>query len=113
MKPPLPPQVPATTIPASTEADSVRVSISEAARLFGIHARTIRRAIQDGEIRYVVVLGRYKLHFGSLVSWSQRTTTVRNKCDSRGIGQWVDQWKIKNTKFSPRPPELKNGGQKG
>jgi hypothetical protein len=29
---------------------------------------------------------------------------VRNKRDAKGIGQWVGQWKIKNPKFSPRPP---------
>ena len=87
-----------------TQSSDVRVSIGEAARLFGIHARTIRRAITAGEIRYIVVRGRYKLHFGSLVSWSQRAATVRNKRDAKGIGQWVDQWKITNTKFSPRPP---------
>ncbi len=91
------------TVPAKDQQD-VRVSVSEAARLFGINARTIRRAITFGEIRYIVVRGRYKLHFGSLVLWSQRSVTVRNKRDSRGIGQWVDQWKIKNAKFSPRAP---------
>jgi hypothetical protein len=52
----------------------------------------------------VVVRGRYKVHFGSLVAWSQRAPTVRNKRDTQGIGQWVDQWKVRNTKFSPRPP---------
>ncbi len=87
-------------------SDVVRVSVSEAARLFGIHQRTIRRAITSGDLRYVIIRGRYKLHFGSLVTWSQRTTTVRNKRDARGIGQWVDQWKIRNPKFSPRPPSV-------
>jgi len=88
-----------------TDKHTVRVSISEAARLFGVNPRTIRRAIASGELRYVVVQGRYKLHFGSLVSWSQRTVTARNKRDAQGIGQWVDQWKIKNPKFSPREPK--------
>lgn len=88
-------------------SDPVRVSISEAARLFGIHARTIRRAISTGEIRYIVVRGRYKIHFGSLVSWSQQSAGVRRKRDEKGIGQWVDQWKIKNVKFSPREPGVK------
>lgn len=86
------------------EAHAVRVSISEAARLFGVHPRTIRRAIAASEIRYIVVRGRYKLHFGSLVTWSQHAATVKNKRDARGIGQWVDQWKIRNPKFSPRAP---------
>ncbi|MFH1620594.1 MAG: helix-turn-helix domain-containing protein [Patescibacteria group bacterium] len=91
---------------SQTEAQLIRVSIGEAARLFGIHARTIRRAMAKGLIRYVVVRGRYKLHFGSLVTWSQNSVTVRNKRDSRGIGQWIDQWKIRNPKYSPRPPTV-------
>lgn len=82
----------------------MRVSISEAGRLFGVNPRTIRRAIANGELRYIVVRGRYALHFGSLVQWSQRKAHVMHKRDDRGIGQWVDQWKIRNPKFSPRPP---------
>ena len=87
------------------EETIVRVSVSEASRLFGVHQRTIRRAITDGKIRYIVVRGRYRLHFGSLVKWSQDQPIVRNKRDETGIGQWVDSWKIKNPKFSPRPPK--------
>ncbi len=86
------------------EPEAVRVSVSEAARLFGVNSRTIRRAIAAGEIRYIVVRGRYRILFESLVAWSQRQVTVRNKRDAKGIGQWVDRWKIKNPKFSPRPP---------
>lgn len=84
----------------------IRVSISEAARLFGISSRTIRRALSDGEITYVVVRGRYKLNFESLVRWSQVRPTVRNKLASQGIGQFVDQWKIRNTLYSPNPKAL-------
>lgn len=90
--------------PRNIEESPVRVSVSEAASLFGVNARTVRRALTTGELRYVIVRGRYKIHFGSLVSWSQKAPTVRNKRDNKGIGQWVDQWKIRNTKFSPRPP---------
>ncbi len=79
----------------------IRVSISEAARLFGVNAQTIRRAIKAGEITYVVVAGRYKINFESLVKWSQAKTTVRNKTNQRGIGQYVGKWKIKNTLYSP------------
>lgn len=83
----------------------LRVSISEASRLFGVHEKTVRRAIKTGEIRYIVTRGRYRLHFDSLMIWSQQRVTVRNKRDSVGIGQWVEQWKIKNTLYSPRPPQ--------
>lgn len=86
------------TIPSK---EVIRVSISEAARLFGVNPQTIRRAIKDQEITYVVVAGRYKINFESLVKWSQRKTTVRNKSEQKGIGQFVDKWKINNTLFSP------------
>ncbi|MFH1142775.1 MAG: helix-turn-helix domain-containing protein [Candidatus Uhrbacteria bacterium] len=84
----------------------IRLSVSEAARMFGVSQRTIRRALSDGQITYVVVQGRYKINFESLLRWSQRTTTARNKRDKQGIGQYVDQWKIKNKLFSPNPKSL-------
>jgi len=79
----------------------IRVSVSEAARLFGVNPQTIRRAIKDNEIKYVVVASRYKIDFESLVKWSQKKTTVRNKSEKKGIGQFVDKWKISNTLYSP------------
>lgn len=81
----------------------IRVSVSEAAKLFGISTRTVRRAITDGEVAYVVVRGRYKINFESLVRWSQMRATVRNKLASTGIGQFVEQWKIRNRLYSPNP----------
>ena len=77
----------------------IRVSISEAARLFGVNPQTIRRAIRDQDVTYVVVAGRYKINFESLVKWSQRKTTVRNKSNQHGIGQFIDRWKISNTLY--------------
>jgi excisionase family DNA binding protein len=84
----------------------IRLSVSEAARMFGVSQRTIRRAIVAQEVTYVVVQGRYKLNFESLLKWSQKTTTARNKRDRSGIGQYVAQWKIKNKLFSPNPKAL-------
>lgn len=84
----------------------IRLSVSEAAKIFGISQRTVRRAIKDQQITYVVVQGRYKINFESLLRWSQRTTTVRNKRDKSGIGKYVDQWKIKNKLYSPNPQTL-------
>lgn len=86
----------------------IRLSVSEAARMFGVSARTVRRAISDGEVSYVVVQGRYKINFESLLKWSQSSTTVRNKRDKKGIGQFVEQWRIKNTLYSPNPETLKS-----
>ena len=86
----------------------IRVTISEAARLFGVDQKTIRRAIKNNELKYVVVLGRYKIHFETLLKWSQQRITTKNKLSSRGIGQFVNQWKIKNTLYSPNPQIIKN-----
>ena len=79
----------------------VRLSVSEAAKLFGVSTRTVRRAIANGEVSYIVVHGRYKIQFASLLKWSQTSTTVRNKRDKSGIGQFVEKWRIKNTLYSP------------
>jgi excisionase family DNA binding protein len=86
----------------------IRVSVSEAARLFGVSQRTIRRAIKAEEITYVVVQGRYKINFKSLLEWSQRTTTIKNKRDKKGLGQFVEKWKISNKLYSPNPKVLKD-----
>lgn len=86
----------------------IRVSVSEAARLFGVDSHTIRRAIKRQELIYIVVQGRYKINFESLVKWSQKRITVKNKMEQKGIGQYVDKWKISNKKFSPNPEVLKN-----
>jgi len=84
-------------------ADPIRISISEAARLFGLDSKTIRRAIKAGELRYIVVRGRYKINFESLLKWSQVKPTVRNKSNTQGIGQYVEKWKISNKLYSPKP----------
>jgi excisionase family DNA binding protein len=84
-------------------ATPIRVSVSEAARLLGINPITIRRAISNQELRYIVVRGRYKISFESLIKWSQKRPLVKYKMENKGIGQYVEKWKIKNTLYSPNP----------
>lgn len=86
----------------------IRLSVSEAAKMFGISTRTVRRAITTGDITYIVVQGRYKINFESLLKWSQSSTTVRNKRDKVGIGQFVERWRIKNKLYSPNPDSNTN-----
>jgi len=90
----------------------IRLTVSEAAKMFGVSTRTIRRALAKGEISYIVVQGRYKINFESLLKWSQSSTTVRNKRDKEGIGQFVEKWKIKNKLFSPAPETLTPSDEK-
>jgi excisionase family DNA binding protein len=82
----------------------IRVSVSEAAKLFGVSAKTIQRALADQELIYIVVKGRYKINFTSLVAWSQKRASTKNKLAQQGIGQYVAQWKIKNKLYSPATP---------
>ncbi len=79
----------------------IRLSPSQAAQLFGVNERSIRRAINQGELRYIVVQGRYKINFEDLVKWSQKMPSRMQKRDEEGIGQYVEKWHIKNPKFSP------------
>jgi excisionase family DNA binding protein len=89
----------------------IRLSVSEAAKLFGVSTQTVRRAIADQELHYVVVQNRYKISFESLVKWSQSSTRVKNKSNTMGIGQFVTQWRVKNKKFSPNPAVLSKNGE--
>ena len=86
----------------------IRLSVSEAAKFFGIEQKTVRRAIKDGSLRYVVVRGRYRIAFESLLEWSQKRPKVKNKLSTAGVGQYVDRWKIKNKLYSPNPTILEN-----
>lgn len=95
--------------PNPTDSDAsenvVRVSVEEASRLFGVNTKTIRRAIEEQKVRYIVVNGRYKINFASLVKWSQESSLRQEKLSTEGIGQYVSQWKIKNKLYSPSSPK--------
>lgn len=87
-------------------SEVIRLSISEASRLFGINSQTIRRAIRAQEITYAVVRGRYQLNFESLLKWSQHRPSIQHKLEKKGLGQYVDKWKIKNPLYSPNPQTI-------
>lgn len=94
------------------EQTDIRLTVSEAGRIFGVSEQTIRRAIKSQEVHYIVVRGRYRLSFSSLLSWSQGATSTKNKLAKRGIGQYVAQWKIHNRLYSPHPENVKRQLQK-
>ncbi len=78
-----------------SEEIGIRLSVSEAAKFFGVSPRTIRRAITDGAGEDIVVQARYKIDLASLLDWADKTTTVRNKLAKQGVGQFVDRWRMK------------------
>ena len=98
---------------ASTHHSMIRLSVSEAAKFFGIEQKTVRRALKSGDLRYVVVRGRYRILFESILEWSQKRPKVRNKLSSVGVGQYVDKWKIKNKLFSPNPATITQKNAEG
>jgi len=85
----------------------IRVSVSEAARLFGVSDKTIRKALVANVLNYIIVRGRYKINFESLVAWSQKSTRRKNQLAKDGVGQFITDWKINNIKYSPRAPKQK------
>lgn len=91
---------------ANDQSKNLRLSVSQAAKLFGVSDRTVRRAIARNQIRYIVVRNRYQLNFESLLNWSQQSLHLSNKLEKHGVGQWVEKWKIHNPKYSPRSPEM-------
>ena len=86
----------------------IRVSVSEASRLFGVSDKTIRRAIKNEEINYIIVGERYKIQFSSLVKWSQQSNRRYNLLKNKGLGQYIEKWKITNKKYSPNEKNIKD-----
>ncbi|MFA4872406.1 MAG: helix-turn-helix domain-containing protein [Patescibacteria group bacterium] len=72
----------------------IRVSVSEAAKLFGLSDKTIRTALKNKEIKFIVIKGRYKINFESLLAWTQISLRRQNKLQRHGIGKYVKQWDI-------------------
>jgi len=83
------------------ETKPIRVSVSEAAKLFGVSTATIRKAITSGELRYIVVRERYKINFEDLISWSQKSARRSTQFREKGIGKFASRWRIKNRLYSP------------
>lgn len=73
---------------------TIRLTVNEASKMFGIGTKTIRRGMKRQELRYLVIRGRYKISFVSLLTWALSRTKIRNKLHEFGIGQFVHQWKI-------------------
>ena len=69
------------------------LSVSQAANLFGVEQKTIRRAIKEKRVNYVVEENRYNLEMGSLIKWAHSNTKLYNKLEYHGIGKFVKEWK--------------------
>ena len=71
----------------------VWLSVSEAAKIGGVQTKTIRRAIQDNQVKYKIIGNRYLIDFSTLLNYLRAKTKLKNKLNQFGLGQYVDKWK--------------------
>jgi len=69
------------------------LSVSEAAKIGGVNTKTIRRAIQEKEIKYKIVAGRYLVDLASLIILLHARKKLVNKLNQFGIGQYIKEWR--------------------
>ncbi len=65
-------------------------SVSSSAKLGGVDPKTIRRAIKNNpDLKYKIVKDRYKIELGSLLSFLNKKTKLKNKLNKNGLGQYL------------------------
>lgn len=74
----------------------LRLSISEAAKFFGLSDKSIREALKRKELKSIVIRGRYKINFESMLEWAQLNKRRQNKLKRDGLGQFVKTWEDGN-----------------
>lgn len=72
---------------------NIKLSPSQAGKLFGSSERSIRRAIKNREIPFLVVSSRYQIDFSDMLVWSRKFHSRERKRDTLGLGQFVEKWK--------------------
>jgi excisionase family DNA binding protein len=73
--------------------NKILLSVSEAAKLFGINQRTVRRAIAARTLKSKITNSRYQISLQDLLKWSEDNNLIKKKRDTLGIGQFVSAWK--------------------
>jgi excisionase family DNA binding protein len=80
-------------LPPNEVTEPIWLSVSEAAKLAGVGSKTIRRAIEANTIKFKVINNRYLISLAPLINHAFKSTKLRNKLTSHGLGQYVDKWK--------------------
>lgn len=75
--------------PAADIREPIWLSVSETAKLGGVTDKTIRRAIDAGDLVYKIVGNRYYIDFSSALSFYCSTTKLYNKFMQKGLGQYL------------------------
>ncbi|MFA6171930.1 MAG: helix-turn-helix domain-containing protein [Patescibacteria group bacterium] len=89
------------------------LNVSEAAKVFGVNNKTIRRAISEQVIKYKIVGERYFIDFSSLLIFIHSRTKLANKFNEYGLGQYIESWRHGSaiTKHEQMAKEITNSGQ--
>ena len=70
--------------------------ISEAAKLAGVSAKTIRRAVKETEgLSFRIINGRYYVELLSVVEFLEKSTKLSNRLNTFGLGQYVKEYNRK------------------
>ena len=77
----------------NSNSNKLWLSVSQAAKLFGVEQKTIRRAIKTKQVAYLVFKNRYNIEMGSLIKWAHKSTKLKNKLNIEGVGKFVKDWK--------------------
>ncbi|PIZ99486.1 MAG: hypothetical protein COX77_01410 [Candidatus Komeilibacteria bacterium CG_4_10_14_0_2_um_filter_37_10] len=72
----------------------MKISISEASKLFGLSTKTIRLAIKNKELPYLLVRDRYRLEFTDVLLWTRKSVRKNNIFQRQGLGQYATDWQI-------------------
>lgn len=72
----------------------VWLSVSEAAKITGVQAKTIRRALKTKTaLKYKIDKNRYAIDLASLIIFMHNSTKLKNKLYQNGLGQYIKIWK--------------------
>ncbi len=73
--------------------NNLLLSIKDCEILSRISKVSIRKAIKEKEINYVLENGKYKISFTELLKWCYSSTRRKNVFNTQGIGKYVNEWK--------------------
>jgi len=76
------------------EEKFIWLSVSEVAKLGGLSTKTVRRAIEKGQLKYKVINNRYLINMTTAIKFFLSSPKLKNKLNQDGIGQWIVEWKI-------------------
>jgi AraC-like DNA-binding protein len=83
--------------------------ISEAAKLAGVSAKTIRRAVKETEgLSFRIINGRYYVELLSVVEFLEKSTKLSNRLNTFGLGQYVKEYNRKKEEEEEEEEEEEN-----